>query len=284
MLARIKIGLKTYPIPSFFLLTFFFAWGVWLPAGLWAPAYLVPLTLVGAWAPTAAAMVLTAVSEGKPGIRAYLARILRWRIGLGWYLAALFGIALIAFLALGVQRILGGSIPDISLPAGVPREGFVLYLPLIFVVNLFFGGPLAEDIGWRGFILPRLCQRTNALSASLIIGIVWAFWHLPFFLFPGGAQVVGGIPFLWFSLLTTAWSVLFAWVYVNTESVLIAVLFHAAINTTLGSLGILGQASEEMGVLILNVALTWLVVLVIVSVYGRELVHPRRVNGKAVKS
>jgi membrane protease YdiL (CAAX protease family) len=104
-------------------------------------------------------------------------------------------------------------------------------------------------------------------------------WHLPFFLLPGGGQVVGNTPLLWFSLLTIAWSVLFAWTYVNTESIWIPVLFHAAVNTTLGSLGILGQAGGEMRVLIIYTALTWLFVFLIVIISGKNLVHFRHIRG-----
>ena len=138
-------------------------------------------------------------------------------------------------------------------------------------MNIFFGGPLAEDIGWRGYALPKLREKMSAFRASLLIGIVWVLWHLPFFWIPEGKIAVGGIPLLWFALLTTAWSVLFAWVYVNTESILMPVLFHAAVNTTLGTLGVLGQASGSLMPVMLNALLTWLVVGVIVFFTGKDL-------------
>jgi membrane protease YdiL (CAAX protease family) len=93
-------------------------------------------------------------------------------------------------------------------------------------------------------------------------------WHLPFFLFAEGASVIGDIPFVWYLLLVVAWSVLMTWVYNNARgSVLLAILFHAAINTTMGSLG-LAQASEGHQLVGLNVALTWLVVAVVAILFG----------------
>jgi hypothetical protein len=273
---NLKTMIRTCPIVSFFVMTFLFAWGIWLPVGMLAPHLLIPLTLLGAWAPTLAGVICIALNEGNPGIRDLLRRSLRWKVPFGWYLVSLFGIALLACAALALQLLLDGPLPTGSVPAGIPREGLLLYLPLIFVVNIFLGGPLAEDIGWRGYILPRLSECSNAFSASLVIGVVWAFWHLPFFFLPGGLQVVGEVPFFWFALLTIAWSVLFAWVYVNTQSVLIAVLLHAAINTTLGSLGIMGQPASNPRVMILNVALTWLAVILIVSFCGPRLLWPNR--------
>lgn len=183
----------------------------------------------------------------------------------------LFGIAALAYLAIGVGIVLGIPAPGISLPNGLPPEALPGALPIIFLVNIFLGGPLAEDIGWRGYILPKLHERTSAWNASLLIGGVWAIWHLPYFMFPQWASVVGNIPFFWFALLTTGWRVLFAWVYMNTESILMPVLFHAAINTTLGSLGVLGQSSGNLAPLLLNTLFTWVAVGIVVATFGRDL-------------
>jgi membrane protease YdiL (CAAX protease family) len=261
--------LKQNPLPAFFLLTFLFAWLIWLPLG-WLASENVLLTLPGMWAPTFSALILIGLSEGRDGIKGFLKKVLHWRVGLGWYLVVLFGVAAIACLSIGIGILFGVPAPELTLPAGVPRQAWIGFLPVFFLVNIFVGGPLAEDIGWRGYILPKLRERVSALNASLVIGVVWAIWHLPFFIFPWRG-LVGNIPFIWFTLLTTSWSVLFAWVYVNTESILMPVLFHAAINTTLGTLGVLGHGTENLLPLLLNLALTWLAVGVVVKVFGIDL-------------
>lgn len=262
---------KKYPIPIFFLLTFLLSWTLWLPIGLLAPKLFLLTVIPGMWAPTISAILLTGLAEGKAGIRVFLGRLLKWRVGFKWYLVVLFGTAVIAYAAVGINLLFGGDIPEISLPVGAPREALFIVLPIVFFVNIFFGGPLAEDIGWRGYILPKLKERTNALYASLIIGVAWVLWHIPFFIFPEGYSAVGSIPFVWFALMTIAWSVLFAWVYVNTESILMPVLFHASINTTLGSLGVLGQSSGDLLPVILNTIITWLAVTIVIIRLGKDL-------------
>ena len=95
--------------------------------------------------------------------------------------------------------------------------------PILFILVV------GEEIGWRGYALPRLLATRSMLSASLILGVLWGAWHLPTFFIPGLPQ--HSIPFSAFMLLTIAYSVLFTWMYVRTAgSVLIATLFHGSIN------------------------------------------------------
>jgi membrane protease YdiL (CAAX protease family) len=271
MLISIRNWLGDRPLPAFFFLTFFIAWSIWLTVGFLAPGYFILTIIPGAWAPSISAILLAYLSDGKSGIRQLLNGLLKWRVGFQWYLIVFFGIALIAYAAKGINILFGGHPGQISLPRGAPFSAWPVIVPLVFFVNIFLGGPLAEDIGWRGYILPKLRQRMSALNASLLIGVVWVLWHLPFYLFPEGRVVVGDVPLLWFAPLTIAWSVLFAWVYVNTESILMPVLFHAAINTTLGTLGILGPPTGHLMPLVLNTLLTWMAVGVVVVLFGKDL-------------
>jgi membrane protease YdiL (CAAX protease family) len=262
--------LKKNPVPAFFILTFAIAWSIWLPLGFLVPEKPL-LSLPGAWAPTISAILLIGISEGWSDVRKFLSKLLHWRVEVGWYLVTLFGVALLAYLAIAVGVYLGIPAPALSLPNGLSREMLPALLPLIFIINIFAGGPLAEDIGWRGYILPKMREGMTALHASLVIGVLWAIWHLPYFIFPSWRSAVGNIPFIWFVLLTTSWSVLFAWVYVNTESILMPVLFHAAINTTLGTLGVLGHGNGDLLPLMLNTLFTWIAVAIVVAVYGQDL-------------
>lgn len=279
MLTTFSNWLKNNPLPGFFVLTFIIAWSIWLPLGIFAPEQVL-LTLPGAWAPTISALLLIGLSEGRGSIHRFLKRVLHWRVGLQWYLVVLFGTVAIAYVAISNGMLFGISAPKISLPDGLPEEALFGMLPIIFLINIFMGGPLAEDIGWRGYILPKLHERMHTLHASLLIGIIWAIWHIPFFIFPEWHGAVGNMPFLWFTLLTTSWSVLFAWVYVNTESILMPVLFHAAINTTLGTLGVLGQSGGDLKLLILNTVWTWIAVGIIVAVFGGDLKRESMVTAK----
>ena len=277
MLGSIAEWMKKYPTPSFFLLTFLVAWCIWLPVGFLAPEYLLLVVIPGAWAPSLASFFLTWLIDGREGIRRFLRRVVHWRVGFRWYLVVLFGIAFIAFLAQGLNTwLFGGARISINLPDGIPKNGLLIAIPIILIVNIFLGGPLAEDIGWRGYALPKLRQRMDAFSASLIIGVVWVIWHLPFFWIPEGRSAVGNIPLLWFGLMTIAWSVLFAWVYVNTESILMPVLFHAAVNTTLGTLGVFGQPNGSLSSVMINTFFTWVVVGLIVAFNGKDLIANKK--------
>jgi len=274
MYSSVTNWLKDNPIPAFFVLTFLIAWSIWLPLGILAPENIL-LTLPGAWVPTLSALILIGLSEGQAGAKRFLKKVLHWRVGLQWYLVVLFGVAAVAYLAICMGMLFGVHAPEISLPNGLPSKVLIGYLPVFFLINIFVGGPLAEDIGWRGYILPKMRERMSTLSASLIIGAIWAIWHLPYFIFPEWNSAVGNISFLWFALLTISWSVLFAWVYVNTESILMPVLFHAAINTTLGTLGVLGQANGSLVPLVMNTVFTWIAVGVVIKLFGKDLLHSK---------
>jgi uncharacterized protein len=131
---------------------------------------------------------------------------------------------------------------------------------LNFVVFFLIVG---EELGWRGYALPRLLAQRSALAASLILGVMWGAWHLPTFFVAGAPQY--GLPFSAFVLLTMAYSVVIGWVYVHSrESVLIASLMHGAINLSQGFfLGGVDPASEYWllaavyGVAALGVALAF---------------------------
>lgn len=88
---------------------------------------------------------------------------------------------------------------------------------------------LGEEVGWRGFLLPHLLERYSPLSGSLIVGLVWASWHLPNFLLKDYPHY--GLPYSAFVVMTLAFSVIFTWLYLNTAgSLVVAVIFHAALN------------------------------------------------------
>lgn len=281
MMFDVRTLLTARPRLAFITLSFLLAWSIWIPAGLWAHKLFLPAVLVGAWTPTFAAVLLTAVSDGAAGVRHYLSGLLKWRVGLRWWLVTLFSIAAISYVAIGIYVLMGGAVPPLNLPKGVSHSAWPLVAAIAFVINIFAGGPLAEDVGWRGYFLPKLRESMPAFDASLLVGVVWVVWHAPMFLFSQGGQVVGFMPFPAFALMTMAWSVFMAFVYVNTQSILMAVLYHAAINTTLGTFGVLGrgalgQSTESLTPVWLHIAVAWATVLAIVVVFGRDFTRRPR--------
>ena len=170
--------------------------------------------LLATIAPSAVAIVLSAVENGQAGVRELLGQFGRWRFGAVWYAYAIFLAPLIAVVVLLVSRAIGGHAPA---PAA----------PLQFLIPL---APLGEELGWRGYALPRLQRRMPALSASLVVGVIWACWHLPYFAFPDVHPLVFWVGFPLFAAVIIAESVLATWLYNSTRgSVLATFIFHWSI-------------------------------------------------------
>jgi CAAX protease family protein len=239
--------LARYPLVCFFVLAYAFTWIVispWtlgvtgaglLPVDLSAPATGLVLAAGILAGPTLAAIIMTAATEGRTGVHRLLGRLVLWRVGVRWYLLALLGVPLIMLLGFLAYAM---APPDLDALGG---PAYALTYLLGFVLTMVLGGPLLEEIGWRGFALPRLQRRYGPLAASLILGVLWAFWHLPQFLVPAWAASSGGggiSGIVVFVLAAVAFSVVLSWVFNNTRaSLLIAVLVHTSIDTFSTTMG-----------------------------------------------
>lgn len=252
---------QQHEIGTFFIVTFVISWTIWLATAVFAPESGLLFSL-GTFGPTVAALGLTAVAEGKAGLLAIWRRLLIWRVGLGWYLFALGGTAVFVLAAIGIYRLGGGA----KLIYNDPAQWYLI-IPVFFYV-LFFS-VLGEEIGWRGYALPRLQARYGPLVASLIIGIIWGAWHLPLFWLPGNFHQT--IPLSLFLLQSVALAIIYTWLYNRTKgSLLIAHLFHAASNVTLGVLPILpADTGGELTPLWLTVDLLWIFAIVIATLSSR---------------
>jgi len=170
------------------------------------------------WSPTISAITISGLIGGWNQIKSLIKGVLKWRVGLKWYLAA-FLIMLAPLLFALIYILIGGESPGID-PS--------LTLPLL-VFNVFytlFSGPLSEELGWRGFALPRLQSRFGALLSSIILGFIWAFWHLPLYFIPPQR-----ITLYIFIPLVLVISILMTWVYNNTGgSVLLTIIMHFSFN------------------------------------------------------
>jgi membrane protease YdiL (CAAX protease family) len=134
-------------------------------------------------------------------------------------------------IALGLPTVLAMATAGLSYLLGLSefiRAGQVSVLDFVVFVLV-----VGEELGWRGYALPLLLEKRSAGTASLILGLIWGIWHLPTFVIPGTPQY--GLPFAAFVLLTIEYSILMTWVFLHTRgSVLIATLFHGAINLSQG--------------------------------------------------
>jgi uncharacterized protein len=227
---------------AFFLLTFAFSWSVWGAAALashgylaWSPS-LAMTGLLGTFGPSLAALAVTAVSGGRIQLKQLLCRLLRWRVGLRWYGLALLALPALTLLALAVEAIFSQRPLDLTRPPlfqmiPLPPEAagvspWFFFLP-IFLQQMLFSSPLGEEIGWRGFALPRLQAQAGPLVASLVIGLIWAIWHLPL-TWTAGHPLAN----MHLAQMVVA-ALLFTWLYNGSGgSLLLVILFHTSMNVT----------------------------------------------------
>lgn len=207
--------MRKHPLVAFFVLAYLLTWWIY-PLLRYSPL----LGIFGLFGPALAAIIMAAVTDGKAGVKALLSRVVRWRVGLPWYVVALGLPTVLSLVTAGLSYLLGVSE---SVQVGV-FTGIELVL---------FVAVVGEELGWRGYALPLLLEKRSTLTASLILGVLWGLWHLPTFLVPGTPQY--GLPLSAFVLLTIEYSILMTWVFLHTRgSVMIATLFHGAINVSQG--------------------------------------------------
>jgi CAAX protease family protein len=228
-------------LPAFFGLAYFLTWALlapWfylysvvlhhsIPWWLWL---LAPFAYLGAVAPSLAGLVTTARTEGRDGVRRLVRSLVNARLPLRWYL-----FTLVLPLAVTVLSIV---IWDRNLARwqAFSFGSFLGNLPVAYALALPFG-PLGEELGWRGYALPRLLARFGPVAATLIIGVMWTFWHIPMMLWMPGASIPAYMQLTTFSVAVylcqiTAQSAIMTFIYVRTGgSVLLAVLAHLAFNT-----------------------------------------------------
>jgi membrane protease YdiL (CAAX protease family) len=148
----------------------------------------------------------------------------------------------------------GGTWPD------YPEAGRWPLFGLNFIAVLLVGGPLGEELGWRGYALPRLGSDIDLPAAGILLGLLWAIWHMPLFLVPSSPQA--HLPFLWFSLQAVALGLVLALLWEATgRSLLLPVLLHASVNSFAGPLRILPPEADGLRPYILTVGLTWVLAL-----------------------
>jgi membrane protease YdiL (CAAX protease family) len=281
-------GFRT-PIVGFLALAYLWSWGWWsvillglalgdagssAPHWRGVPYWMIGLAVIGGWGPTLAALVVTAAIEGKEGVRALLRRCLVWRLAVRWHLVAwllpplMMAAGLLIFLALGHRA-----------GAFVPGRWSAALLMLAIGLPL---GPMAEELGWRGFLLPRLQQSFNALQSSLLIGVLWCFWHAPLFWAPMGTTVSGALvttgAVAKYLAYVTALSVIFTWLLNGTGgSLLLVIVFHLTVNADLVTQFFPQlSAGDIRSVRELSTIPLWAVALTLIAVHGPESLSRHR--------
>ena len=162
---------RRFPLVAYFVLAYALTWWVY-PLLRFSPL----IGLFGLFGPALAAIIVTGITEGRAGVKALVGRTVRWRVPLPWYLVALGLPAALALMAAGLYVLVG---PGTSIQ--LARLSVLDFVLVILVVG--------EELGWRGYALPKLLAKRSPLIASLIIGVLWGAWHLPTFFISGNTPV-----------------------------------------------------------------------------------------------
>ncbi len=260
--------IRRFPLVAFFVLAFALTWPFLIADAIGSRATSpwhvpVPLLLVMSYQPTVAAMLVAWATEGRTGVRSLLGGVLRWRVGLRWYLGVVLGPGLFWLAVVALAAWVNGRPIVLLAPgfAGWSAPKLVGSTMALLVITTVING---EEIGWRGFALPRLQARYSALTASLILGVPWGLFHLPLFWTVGSSQANQSI--LGFVAGTMMLAVIFTWVFNSTKSsILLAYLLHGSINTWTRILPV-----EQGGTTVLRIqtALTVILVIGLVARFG----------------
>jgi len=204
--------------------------------------------------PSLTAIFLTALINGKVGVRELLVSQTSQQMHPRWLIASLFTIPGIAITATVLHSLAGGS------PLALRTTEV---LPQVIVILLI---ALGEEYGWRGYALPKLQERYNALISSLILGLVWAFWHFPGYLIGTGVPL--DMPFPVFVLWVLPATILITWVYNNTKSILSAIFMHMAANAAFNYLYLLPEFTGQLNTFWVFLGVLWLVTITITISFG----------------
>jgi membrane protease YdiL (CAAX protease family) len=226
----------------------------------------VPALFLGAFGPMVAAVVLTAQEGGRAGLRSLLSRVVRWRVAPVWYVVALLGPIVLTLGAMALQLVVFSGQPP-SLGAMVGALPTVLALSVYMLIQVGIG----EEIGWRGYALPKLQTGYSALVSSMILGVIWTLWHLPLFFTP--TTIYSNTPFWLFLVFLLPFSILIGWVLNSTGgSVLMVMILHAVMNASTGPLWRTipdgATTISNTNIWLIQAALLWVAAIVVMLVYG----------------
>jgi len=248
------------PLAAFFVIACGLTWIGWtVPQRIYAQT---PLTFVLALpfllmvpGPLLAALIVTAMTEGRAGVVALLRKLTIWRVGWGWFAVTLLMAPAICVTPAYLNMLFGAPNPTAALIATLPTMLMMFALRLVNPLD----GPMQEELGWRGFALPRLQLRRSPLAASAILGMLVVIWHVPLVLLDMlPAYALFG---------TFAFTIVFGWLFNSTGgSVLMTLIAHAADGLVItGNLG-LDATDSEHHVMIL--VATWCVVALLVVLFN----------------
>ncbi|MBN2590705.1 MAG: CPBP family intramembrane metalloprotease [Sedimentisphaerales bacterium] len=272
--------IKINPVVFYFALTCIISWFCLLPiigidgflGKVTLSDDLMPLLFMAMCAgPLISSLTSVYLLDGKNGIKVLITKLLKWKVSFKFYL--------IALLAAPLLTILSFTILSFVSPKFIPMI-FTSNEVIITIIGGIIGGLIAgffEELGWTGFVTPKLTSKFSILKSSLIIGIVWGIWHFPLFIGQYPSSQVPIIILLMALLIThlPAFRILMTWVYERTQSLFIALLMHMSLTAS----ALIFQADIKDGIDIIVSNLTFTIILYVMVFMINKVTKGQIVKG-----
>jgi uncharacterized protein len=255
--------MRRHTVISYFVIAYAFSWAIWIPMALagmriyQGSAW--PNHIPGMFGPLVAAFVMSAVVGGWAAVKDLLSRMARWRVAAHWYLVALSPLLFFAIAAVAMAAT-GSGWPDLG-ELGKFASLPVVAAPVMWLLLLVVG--FAEETGWRGFAVPEMLKTRSFLSTALVIGLLWAIWHIPSMFIIESYRQMGIAIFPIFTIGIVFGSIFLTWLYrASGGSVLMVAMWHGTYNLVSGT----AAAHGLVAAVVTTGVMVWAVLIVVVEV------------------
>ena len=271
---------KRSPLITYFIVTFAISWTVY---GLLIASFNglvnVPMWLhyLGSFGPGLAGMIVAYAAGGREGLSRLLASVVKWRVGWKWLLIGALSPLAIAAVAILITYLIEGTWPDLQLLGKVEYLGDIGVVPALLLWLATFG--FGEETGWRGFAVPTMQKKRSLLATALIIGVIWATWHVPSFFYKPQLTELGAAGFIPFALGVLSGSILLTWMYTRSGgSVFLVAIWHGVFDFLITNEAGQGTIAAAMS----TIVMVWAVAIVAVELWQQYRAHhPRPTVGPA---
>jgi len=262
-------------ILTFVILSYGLSWLIALPMilsyfGIISPDVPFLLHYLVPFGPLLAALLVTWIVEGPEGFRDLLTRMSKWRVKPFWVALTLLSVWGLYFISGLFSLAIGQPWPSLELFGDIMYMPYLTFIGAWFFWTITFG--IGEETGWRGYLLQELQSKYSPLFSSLIVGIIWAGWHLPMFLYHENFIAIGPMGMVFWVIGLLFGSILLMWLYNNTgSSILMTAIWHGTFNLFTGAAG---EASGMTSGIVSILVIFWVLLLLIIR-KEKDIFHPR---------
>jgi len=260
---------RKHSIAIYFILTFVISWGIIIliagpnniPINSEKSKDILPLLYVSMLlGPSLAGILMIALIDGKKGFGILKSKFLKWRVKIWWYFLALFATPILAYCTLSILSLLS---PQFQV-GFLGSDNLISIVLNGIMVGLMVG--IFEELGWTGFVIPRLNKSYNIFFTGLMVGIFWGAWH--YILFWGKDTYSGVLPFVILFGQLFVWlppfRIVMVWIYNSTKSLLLTILTHMSLVFTTTVIVPMNLTGKDLLIWIMSWGiLLWIVVLIL---------------------